>query len=103
MVERGDIWWYEHPDSGRRPFLILTRTEAITVLNQVIGVPVTRTIRGIPTEVSLDRSDGMPGACVLTLDNISLIRPVFCTQRITQLSHEKLDAVCEALHAATAC
>ncbi len=73
------------------------------MLNQVIGVPVTRTIRGIPTEVPLDRDDGMPASCVLTVDNISLIRPALCTERITQLSHEKLVAVCEALHAATAC
>lgn len=103
MVTRGDVWWYEHPRAGRRPFLILTRSEAVPVLNQVLAVPATTTVRGIPTEVALDRADGMPAACVLSLDNLALIRPSLCTRRITSLSPEKLGAVCEALRHATAC
>lgn len=103
MVARGEVWWYEHPRAGRRPFLILTRTEAVAVLNQVLAVPATTTVRGIPTEVGLDRADGMPIACVLSLDNVALIRPALCTERITALSSEKLRAVCDALRHATAC
>ena len=103
MVARGEIWWYEHPEAGRRPFLILTRTEAVPVLNQVLAVPATTTVRGIPTEVPLDESDGMPTPCVLTLDNVSLIRPALCTRRIARLGAGKLQAVCEALRVATAC
>lgn len=103
MVARGEIWWYEHPDAGRRPFLVLTRTEAVPVLNQVLAVPATRTVRGIPTEVPLDAADGMPVACVLALDNVSLIRPELCAERITRLGPAKLDAVCAALRVATAC
>jgi mRNA interferase MazF len=103
VVARGEIWWYEHPAAGRRPFLILTCTEAVAVLNQVLGVPATTTVRGIPTEVALDRSDGMPRACVLTLDNLSAIRPSLCTQRITELGPTRLSQVCDALGAATAC
>lgn len=103
MVARGEIWWYEHPRAGRRPFLILTRTEAVAVLNQVLAVPATTTVRGIPTEVGLGRADGMPVACVLSLDNVALIRPALCTKRITALSPEKLTAVCDALRHATAC
>ena len=59
-MKRGDIYWYEHPEAGRRPWLILTRSEAIPVLNQVLAVPATRTIRLIPIEVPLDEGDGMP-------------------------------------------
>lgn len=103
MVKRGDVYWYEHPHAGRRPFLILTRTEALAVLNQVLAVPATRTIRRIPTEVPLDESDGMPSRCVLVLDNVASIRPALCTERITTLGPEKLRSVCEALSAATAC
>ena len=103
MIARGEVWWYEHPEAGRRPFLILTRTEAVPVLNQLLAVPATRTVRGIPTEVALDVDDGMPEACALTLDNVSLIRKSLCTEMITRLSAEKLQAVCEALGAATAC
>src|SRR3954468_9073021 len=50
---RGDIWWGEAPDQKGRPYLVLTRDEAIPVLRTVLAAPVTRTVRGIPTEVSL--------------------------------------------------
>jgi mRNA interferase MazF len=103
VVARGEIWWYEHPDAGRRPYLVLTRTEAIPVLNQIIGVPATRTVRGIPTEVPLDEADGMPEPCALSLDNISVIRTALCTERITRLGPAKLRAVCDALRMATVC
>lgn len=103
MVARGEVWWYEHPDAGRRPFLVLTRSEIVPVLAQVLAVPATRTIRGIPTEVPLDEDDGMPAGCVLSVDNLSLVRPALCTERITVLGPEKLQAVCDALRLATAC
>lgn len=103
MVARGEVWWYEDPRAGRRPFLILTRDEAIPVLNQLLAVPATRTIRGIPTEVPLDRSDGMPEECVLSLDNVTLVRPDLCTALVTRLGPGTLDRVCEALARATAC
>jgi mRNA interferase MazF len=72
-------------------------------LTQVLGVPATRTVRGIPTEVALDRADGMPGPCVLTLDNLTVIRLSHCTERITKLAPERIAAVCQALGHATAC
>lgn len=73
------------------------------VLNQVLAVPATTTARGIPTEVPLDETDGMPIPCVLALDNVALIRPALCTGRITRLGSDKLQEVCEALRIATAC
>lgn len=103
MVARGEVWWYEDPRTGRRPFLILTRDDAIAVLNQVLAVPATRTIRGIPTEVQLDGSDGMPSACALAVDNTVPIRPSLCTERITHLGPERMRAVCDALALAVAC
>ncbi|MFN2390065.1 MAG: type II toxin-antitoxin system PemK/MazF family toxin [Actinomycetota bacterium] len=103
MVARGEVWWYEDPRAGKRPFLILTRDEAIPVLNQVLGVPATRTVRGIPTEVPLGTADGMPVDCALTLDNVTVVRPALCTDRITRLSGDRMRDVCEALGIATAC
>jgi len=90
---------------ARRPatFLILTRDEAVPVLIQVLAVPATRTVRGIPTEVALDRRDGMPSAFCLTLDNVATIRPALCTERITRLSPRRMQEVCAALAVATAC
>ncbi len=103
MVRRGEVWWYEHSRAGRRPFLILSRDEAIPVLNQVLAVPATRTVRDIPTEVEIGRADGMPSSCCLTLDNLTVIRSALCTERITRLSPSRMREVCAALALATAC
>lgn len=103
MVKRGEVWWYEHPEAGRRPFAILTRNEACAVLNQVIAVPATTVIRTIPTEVVLDTDDGMPRRCALTLDNVTVIRPALCTELITTLDSATMDRVCDALGHATNC
>ncbi len=103
MVNRGEVWWYEHPDAGRRPFAILSRPETCEVLNQVLAVPATTVIRNIPTEVPLDEHDGMPRRCVLSLDNATLIRPALCTEQIATLDAATMHLVCEALGHATAC
>ena len=72
-MKRGEIRWYTFrvPDK-RRPILILTRNEVIDRLNEIIVAPVTRTIRGLSTEVVLTTDDGMPVTCALNLDHISL-------------------------------
>jgi mRNA interferase MazF len=103
VVTRGEVWWYEHPEAGRRPYLVLTRAEAVPVLNQVLAAPATRTIRNVATEVALGREDGMPDDCVLSLDNVTLIRTAGCTERITVLRVDVLERVCAALRFAIAC
>jgi mRNA interferase MazF len=72
-VRRGEIRWYtfRSPDK-RRPVLIITRDEIIDRLNEIIVVPVTRTVRGLTTEVVLTSADGMPVTCALNFDHISL-------------------------------
>src|SRR5207244_9245567 len=60
VVNRGEVWWGEIRDVGRRPFLVMTRNAAIPVLNSVLAAPVTRTVRGLPTELVLGPEDGMP-------------------------------------------
>ena len=74
-MNRGEIRWYTFrlPDK-RRPVLILTRNEVTSLLNEIIVVPVTRTIRGLATEVVLSSDDGMPLLCALNFDHISPTR-----------------------------
>jgi mRNA interferase MazF len=102
-VNRGEIWWVEHPDAGRRPACVLTRQAAIPVLNAVLVAPATRTIRGIPTEVTLTRDDGMPDDCVLSLDNVTIVPKAMLTARITSVPDTRLPELCNALRAATGC
>lgn len=65
--------------------------------------PATRTVRGIPTEVELDRADGMPEPCALTLDNLICVRKALLVERITRLAPARMAELCEALGVATAC
>jgi mRNA interferase MazF len=103
LVARSEIWWVEHPDAGRRPFLVLTRQAAIPVLNALLAVPATRTIRQIPTEVVLDTGDGMPEECALSLDTLTLVPKELFRTRITRLSVERMSEVCRALTLASGC
>lgn len=91
------------PSRSGRPVLIITRDEAIDKLREVLVVPTTSTVRGIPTEVSIDRDDGMPGACVLSLDNTFLARKAMLTERIATLGPDKLHQVCMELGVTVAC
>jgi mRNA interferase MazF len=102
-VRRGEVWWAEDPESGRRPHLILARDAAIPLLDGVIAVPATRTARGIPTEVPLGREDGLPTECVLTLDNVAVLPKAFLVERISSLGPDRMASVCRALAVATAC
>ena len=103
MVARGEVWWYENPDAGRRPCLVVTRSDACEVLHQVLAVPATRNRRGIPSEVAVDETDGMPQASVFAVDNTGLVRTSLLTERITVLSPVVMAEVCSAFGAAMDC
>lgn len=73
------------------------------MLNALLAVPATRTIRQIPTEVVLDTHDGMPEECALSLDNLTLVPKELFSTRITRLSVERMREVCRALTLASGC
>lgn len=71
MVARGDVYWADlGPPAGRRPVCVLTRDAAIAVLRTVTCAPVTRTIRGIRSEVELGPAQGLPETSVISCDNV---------------------------------
>jgi len=47
---------------------------------------ITRTIRGIPTEVALERSDGVATRCVINADDLTTIPKSMLSRRLTTLS-----------------
>ena len=102
-MSRGEVWWVEHPEFGRRPHLVVTRQAAISILERYLAVPATSTVRGIGTEVELTRADGMPRECVLSLDNVTVIPREFFVERICRLSAQRMGEVCTALAVATGC
>ena len=98
---QGDIWWAES-EGQRRPVLVVTRSEAIPVLNRILVAPVTRTIRGIPTEVRLDTDDGLPDPCVASFDNLQPLRKSFLTDRMGSIWYRRYE-ICSALDALADC
>jgi mRNA interferase MazF len=102
IPHQGDIWWAEAEDK-RRPVLVVTRTEAVPVLTWLVVAPVTRTIRGIPTEVALGSEEGLPHDCVASFDNLQPIRRSFLTNRVGRLGLDRQDAICTALRALADC
>jgi mRNA-degrading endonuclease toxin of MazEF toxin-antitoxin module len=63
---------------------------------------ITRTVRRIPTEVPLDKNDGMPKACVVNTDVLLTIPKSLLTDRICVLSYDKMQAVGQSLKFALA-
>lgn len=70
-MRRGEIYWADlGPPAGRRPVLIVSRTAAVQVLIAVVVAPITRTMRGIASEVPLGTGEGLPEDCVANCDNL---------------------------------
>jgi mRNA interferase MazF len=103
MVMRGEVWWGEIREVGRRPFLVMTRDAAIPVLNALLAAPLTRTVRGIPTELPLGPEDGMPTECAASFDNLRPVPKAHLVERICALSPTRTAQACAALRAAVDC
>ena len=101
--KRGEVWWGEIPETGRRPFLVMTRDAAIPVLNTVVAAPVTRTVRGIPTELPLGPDDGMPIECAATFDNLRVVPKGHLVERVCSLGPVRMAEACHALRASVDC
>ncbi len=74
MVVRGDIIWADlGPPAGRRPVCVVTRDAAIAVLTAVTCAPITRSVRGIRSEVEVGPQEGLPEPRAITCDNLITI------------------------------
>ena len=97
-MRRGEVWWARlPPPAGRRPVLLLSRDSAYRVRSAVTVAPLTRTARGIPVEVPLDRADGVPARCVVNLDDIATIPKASLEDVLTALSSDRMRQVDKAI------
>jgi mRNA interferase MazF len=101
VPRQGEIWWAEAEDK-RRPVLVVTRSDAAAVLNRLAIAPVTRTVRGIPTEIVLGPEQGLVNECVASFDNLQPISRRLLTQRVGALDPRSRE-ICRALAAMTDC
>jgi mRNA interferase MazF len=90
-VKRGEIWWIDFPAPvGRRPAVLVSRNQAYRVRTAITVVPLTRTIRGIASEVLLGPSDGVPKASAANADNIVTIPKASAVEYLATLSSRRM-------------
>jgi mRNA interferase MazF len=99
---QGEVWWAEAEDK-RRPVLVVTRSDAIPVLTRLVVAPITRTVRGIPTEISFGPDDGLPVECAASFDDVQPINRHLLTRRIASLHPVRRHELCDALAALADC
>jgi len=68
---------------------VLTRDAAIQVLSAVTCAPITRTVRGIRSEVEVGPEEGLPEVSVVTCDNIVTVPIDLLANRVGHLSFAK--------------
>jgi len=101
---RGEVWWCEPPEIGRRPVVVLSRDAAIAARRRVIIAPCTTTLRGLASEVELDpRVDPVPQRCVVSLDSIVSVGAAVLVERIGRLADARMRELCSALSIAVDC
>ena len=104
LPERGEIWWCELPDIGRRPVVVLSRDAAIPRLRRTLVAPCTTTVRGLPSEVVLDPgSDPVPRRSAVNLDSVESVSVGVLVERLGRLSGSRMREVCAALEVAVDC
>ncbi len=103
-IARGEVRLYQfHPPDKQRPVVVLTRESAIRYLSTVAVAPITSTIRGVPSEVSLNEGDGMKGPCAVNLHNVISVSKAHLGRRVAVLQPERMKEICGALGFALGC
>jgi mRNA interferase MazF len=104
LPARGEVWWCELPEIGRRPVVVLSRDAAIPRLRRALIGPCTTTIRGIPSEVPLEPTeDPIPLRSVVNLDSLESVSIGTLVERLGRLGDDRMRQICSALEVAVAC
>jgi mRNA interferase MazF len=104
MPGRGEVWWCELSDIGRRPVVVLSRDAAIPRLRRALVAPCTTTIRGLASEVLLDpREDPIPRRSAVNLDSVESVSLGVLVERLGRLADLRMVEICAALAVAVDC
>lgn len=102
-MQRGEIWFAATP-GGDRPVLVLTRDPVADRIGSVVVAALTRTRRGLVSELALTAADdGVPSDCVVNFDNIHTIPRQTFSRRVTSLSPARMSQACRTLRNAVGC
>lgn len=101
---RGEVWWCELPEIGRRPVVVLSRDAAMPRMRRALVAPCTTTVRGLPSEVVLEAGDDpVPTRCAVNLDSVESVSISVLVERLGRLGDERMRQVCSALAVAVDC
>ena len=104
LPARGEMWWCELPEIGRRPVVVLSRDAAIPRLKRTLVAPCTTTIRGLASEVLLEPGeDPVPRRSSINLDSVESVSLAVLVERLGRLSDKRMHEVCAALGVAVEC
>jgi mRNA interferase MazF len=104
LPARGELWWCELAEVGRRPVVVLSRDAAIPRLRRVLVAPCTTTIRALPSEVVLEPGDDpIPRRSAVNLDSVESVSVGVLVERLGRLSDSRLRDICGALEVAVDC
>ena len=104
LPRRGEVWWCELADIGRRPVVVLSRDAAIPRLRRALVAPCTTTIRGLASEVVLEPGDDpVPRRSAVNLDSVESVAIAMLVDRLGRLGDQRMREVCAALEIAVDC
>jgi mRNA interferase MazF len=104
LPNRGEVWWCELSEIGRRPVVVLSRDVAIPRLRRAVVAPCTTTIRGLASEVVLEPgADPIPRRCAVNLDSMESVSVAVLVERVGRLADERMRQVCAAVAVAVDC
>lgn len=102
-MNRGDVWLAE-VGAKRRPVLVLTRDDVISVRSLVTVAEITTSPRGLAVEVELDHAQvGLDRASVINCDGVHTIAQTTLTTRVGEVDEDTLTRVCSAVSYALGC
>ena len=85
-----------HLDKSR-PVVLLTRTTSAERARRVTVAPITSTVLGIPSQVPLDKRNGLDHACAISIDNTLTIEREELGRQIGWLLDEQEPALAAAI------
>jgi mRNA interferase MazF len=101
---RGELWWCELAEIGRRPVVVLSRDAAIPRLRRTLIAPCTTTVRGLASEVVLEPGDDpITRRSAVNLDSVESVAVGSLVERLGRLSDDRMRDVCAALEVAVDC
>lgn len=104
LPARGEVWWCELEQVGRRPVVVISRDAVIPRHRRALVAPCTTTVRGLASEVLLEPGDDpVPRRSAVNLDSIESVSVAALVQRLGRLADLRMQQVCAALSVAVDC